>query len=54
MLTVGYYFLQKLRLVFAENELPERALRVSLSKQLGLEFEKVMPCYIWKDLDLNK
>ncbi|XP_042049852.1 pathogenesis-related homeodomain protein-like [Salvia splendens] len=32
---------EKLRLVFAENELPERALRVSLSKQLGLEFEKV-------------
>ncbi|KAK4414857.1 Pathogenesis-related homeodomain protein [Sesamum alatum] len=32
---------EKLRLVFAENELPTRALRVSLSKQLGLEFEKV-------------
>ncbi|KAK6139805.1 hypothetical protein DH2020_026481 [Rehmannia glutinosa] len=30
----------KLRLVFAENELPARALRVSLAKQLGLEFEK--------------
>ncbi|XP_020553235.1 pathogenesis-related homeodomain protein isoform X1 [Sesamum indicum] len=32
---------EKLRLVFSENELPARALRVSLSKQLGLEFEKV-------------
>ncbi|KAL1549529.1 pathogenesis-related homeodomain protein-like isoform X1 [Salvia divinorum] len=32
---------EKLRHVFAENELPERALRVSLSKQLGLQFEKV-------------
>ncbi|KAL8483819.1 hypothetical protein ACS0TY_026488 [Phlomoides rotata] len=32
---------EELRLVFAENELPERALRVSLSKRLGLEFEKV-------------
>ncbi|KAK6147436.1 hypothetical protein DH2020_018348 [Rehmannia glutinosa] len=32
---------EKLRLVFAENELPARALRVSLAKQLDLEFEKV-------------
>ncbi|KAK6147421.1 hypothetical protein DH2020_018333 [Rehmannia glutinosa] len=32
---------EKLQLVFAENELPARGLRVSLAKQLGLEFEKV-------------
>ncbi|XP_047975296.1 pathogenesis-related homeodomain protein-like isoform X3 [Salvia hispanica] len=32
---------EKLRLVFSENELPERAVRVSLSEQLGLELEKV-------------
>ncbi|KAG6434105.1 hypothetical protein SASPL_105727 [Salvia splendens] len=31
---------EKLRLVFSENELPERAVRVSLSEQLGLELEK--------------
>lgn len=32
---------EKLRLVFAKNELPTRAIRENLSKQLGLEFDKV-------------
>lgn len=33
--------LQKLREVFAENELPSRVIRENLSKELGLEPEKV-------------
>ncbi|KAG8376385.1 hypothetical protein BUALT_Bualt09G0058000 [Buddleja alternifolia] len=41
---------EKLRLVFAENELPERALRVSLSKQLGLEFEKTEGAKVSQDV----
>ncbi|XP_058189285.1 pathogenesis-related homeodomain protein isoform X1 [Rhododendron vialii] len=33
--------LEKLRLVFAENELPSKAVKDNLSKQLGLDSEKV-------------
>ncbi|KAH7849872.1 hypothetical protein Vadar_024224 [Vaccinium darrowii] len=33
--------LEKLRLVFAENELPSKAVKDNLSKQLGLDTEKV-------------
>lgn len=47
-----FILLQKLRQVFAENELPSRTIRENLSKQLGLNSDKVS--IIFSLLDFQK